>query len=159
MMLSEAIEAVSAMIRGYPNGGANAGKSYIGTMAALLCDYPRSIAILCADPLHGVARETRFLPTVADVVAWCEPRRADMYSTVEKETKIEQQLRERREREEKFGLPPAPSYTHANILVGTDRPLYAEMLEKSKTADACEFRYCAEGIWIAEHWIPRPRWL
>lgn len=33
--------------------------------------FPRAIAIRCADPLRGAAAETRFKPTVADLTAWC----------------------------------------------------------------------------------------
>ncbi len=157
MMLSEAIDAAGAMIQGYPNGGANAGKSYIGIIAALLCSYPRGIAIACADPLRGVARETRFLPTVADIVAWCEPRVAALHTSVARDERIEQQLRERREREEKYGTLPAPTFTRANILVPTNVPIYADLVEKSKTADPSEFRYASNGIWVAESWFVKPR--
>lgn len=92
--MPEAIEAVGRMIAGYAHGG-NAGKSYIGTVAALLCDYPKSVALECANPIRGVARETKFLPTVADVVAWCEPRIKVMRGVREYDLLCAAQLRER----------------------------------------------------------------
>lgn len=95
MMLSEAIEAVAKMVAAYPNGGSQAGKSYIGTMAALLCEYPRIVAHQCADPLHGVTRTTKFLPTVAEVVEFCEPLVGSMRGRVDKEDEIRAQLEER----------------------------------------------------------------
>lgn len=97
MILSEAIDAVGRMITGYPNGGAAAGASYIGTIASLLCQYPRMVATECADPLRGVARTTKFLPTVAEVVAWCEPHTDRMGRTVDYDERSLRQLQERRE--------------------------------------------------------------
>jgi hypothetical protein len=73
MNLSEAVDLVGRMIGAYPNGGAGAGDNYIGAIAGVFCDYPRQVATECASPIHGVARNCTFLPTVADVVAWCEP--------------------------------------------------------------------------------------
>ena len=100
MMLSEAIEAVAKLISAYPTTASKVEKSYIGTMAALLCQYPRSAATKCADPLRGVARTTKFLPTVADVVAWCEQPLESMTRIVDFEDRSARQLRERREQEE-----------------------------------------------------------
>lgn len=157
MMLSEALQAVHRLVEAFPNGGSTAGKSYIGTIAALLCSYPRSIAMQCADPLRGVARETKFLPTVADIVAWCEPKVAGMHSSVSSEDCIRRQFEERREREEKYGAPPVVTYTRANVLVRASLPVYAEMIERAKTANPEEFQYVTEGIMVAEDWI-RHRW-
>jgi hypothetical protein len=85
MTLSEAIEAVGLLVRRFPNGGANAGKDYIGGLAAVLIEYPRSIALRCHDPLRGVPRETKFLPTPSDVIAWCERETDDMRRPVDRE--------------------------------------------------------------------------
>lgn len=92
------------MLTAYANGGANAGKSYIGTISALLMQYPRQISIDCADPIRGVARTTKFIPTVADVVSWCEERVDSMRNIVEFEDRSVRQLRERQQHET---LPPA----------------------------------------------------
>lgn len=92
MLLSEAIDAVRKLIRAYPNGGANAGDGYIGTLAAVLGEYPRQVAMRCADPIRGVSRETKFLPTVADLVAWCERETAPLRQQVSREDRVEQQL-------------------------------------------------------------------
>lgn len=95
MTLSEAIEAATVIIGCYPNGGANAGKSYIGAIAATLASYPRSVARRCADRVSGVARGCKFLPTVADVVAWCERETAPLRNEVDREFRIARQLEER----------------------------------------------------------------
>src|SRR5262249_45256639 len=69
LAMPEAIEAVGKMISAFPSGGPQNPDGYIGALASVLREYPREIARRCADPIKGVARETRFLPTVADVVA------------------------------------------------------------------------------------------
>ena len=104
LMLSEAIEAVGKMIRGYANRG-GADKGYIGAIAELLCQYPRSLAIECADPLHGVVLTTRFMPTPADIAGWMESRVDRMAGRANAEDRVEQQLRERREFAEQRAQP------------------------------------------------------
>lgn len=97
MTLSEAIRAVRAIVSAYPNGGNNAGDGYIGALAAVLGQYPRQVALRCADPVHGVARETKFLPTVADLVAWCERETAPLHRDIAREERIAAQLKARDE--------------------------------------------------------------
>src|SRR6476646_2000605 len=91
LMLSEAIDAVGRMIRGYANSG-QAGKSYIGAIAELLMHYPRSVALRCADPYRGVARETKFMPTPADVIGFCERTTAPMHEEAAREERVAVQL-------------------------------------------------------------------
>lgn len=93
MTMPEAIEAVGRMIRGYPN--AKPPDSYLGTIAALLCAYPRRIALDVADPIRGVARKCKFLPTVADIVAWCEKPLERIERRAEYEWRSRVQLKER----------------------------------------------------------------
>ncbi len=93
LTMPEAIEAVGAMLRGYPN--AKVQDSYIGTVAALLCEYPKTTAISCTDPLHGIATKTKFVPTIAELVAWLEPNQRHMAWSVEFERRSREQLRER----------------------------------------------------------------
>lgn len=69
------------MIRGYANKG-QADKGYLGAIAEVLTKYPRSIALRSAD-INGVPRETKFLPTPADVIAWCERETAAMRKPVD----------------------------------------------------------------------------
>src|SRR4029077_10890084 len=72
MMLSDAVETVGRLIALFPNGQPSNSRGYIGGLAAILVSYPRAVAERRADPLQGVARETRFLPTPADLIEWCE---------------------------------------------------------------------------------------
>lgn len=84
------------MIRGYANKG-QADKSYIGAIAELLMHYPRQAAMKCADPIAGVARETKFLPTPADVIGFCEREQHPLHEEASREDRREEQLRLRDE--------------------------------------------------------------
>lgn len=97
MTLSEAIEAAGGIVRSYPNGGGQAGDRYIGALAAMLQSYPRQVVTKCADPVHGIVRECKFLPTPADVVAWCEPQAEKLRIQVTRALRVNNQLRRRSE--------------------------------------------------------------
>jgi len=91
---SEAIEAAGQMISGYPQAK-DAPKSYIGAVADLLTRYPRAVALQCADRFDGVPRETKFLPTPAEIIAYCERKVRPLYEDAEREDRIAKQLAER----------------------------------------------------------------
>lgn len=109
LMLSEATELVGRMLDANPYAAKTASKSYIGTIASLLCQYPRSIAIPCADPVKGVMRESEFLPSVAKVVSWCEERVGVMRSVVDYDDRTKQQLADRA-REERLTAEESPEH-------------------------------------------------
>lgn len=94
---SEAIKVVSHMLRGYPNS-AGAGDSYIGAMAEILQHYPRCVASYAGDLVRGVPRETKFLPTPADVIAWCEREAAHLHRIVRRDDEHQALLRQQQER-------------------------------------------------------------
>jgi len=79
LIFSEAVKLVGQLLACYPNGGGQE-KSYIGALAAVLVEYPRMVAQECCDVTKGVARKTRFLPTPADLVAFCDARREHLSS-------------------------------------------------------------------------------
>lgn len=68
---SRAIKLVCCITAFYPNGGKNVTKGYIASLATVLMTYP-IVAERCADPVHGVSRECKFLPTPAELIAWCD---------------------------------------------------------------------------------------
>lgn len=119
MILSEAIEAATAIVGCYPNGGRDAGRSYLGAVAATLASYPRQVAQRCAG-VRGVVQASRFLPTVADVVAWCEAETAPLYRQAEREERIEQQLRDR---PPASPFPPAPADSFYEMVKKHGRPI------------------------------------
>lgn len=121
MTYAEAVEAVGKLLGAFPNGSPANAKGYIGALAAVLVDSPKSIAIKCADPLQGVARETRFLPTVADLVAWIEREKAGLLETVARDDFNATAIREAQQRrDEAVRLGEARKA----------RPTYAELKAK-----------------------------
>lgn len=96
MSLSEAIEAAGNIIRCYPHGGANAGDGYIGAIAATLGTYPKQVAAECANAPRGIVAECKFMPTVADIVGWCERYTEPLRRQFDRDLRIGQQLRDRK---------------------------------------------------------------
>jgi hypothetical protein len=95
--MSDAVDVIGRLVDAFPNGRAQAGRSYIGALASLLVTYPKTIALQCADPIRGVARDTRFLPTVADLVAFCERELAALRDIVEREDRAQELAKRQRE--------------------------------------------------------------
>lgn len=115
LLPSDAIDLVSALVGAYPNGQPHDPKGYIGTIARLLCQYPRAIATECADPIRGVARTTKFLPTTMEMIAFCEDRVARLENTVKRQARIEQQFRDREEWEKGPADPPKQTIEELRI--------------------------------------------
>lgn len=83
------------MLDGYANAR-TVSNSYVGYMAALLCRYPRQVALACVAP-DGVPSLTKFIPTPADVIGFCESRVRPMHEEAEREKRVDEQLRARDE--------------------------------------------------------------
>jgi hypothetical protein len=171
--MQEAIEAVGKMLNAYPNARDGVRDGYMGTIAALLRQYPRSVALRCANPINGVCRETKFLPTVAEVVAWCEPNTGHMRRTVEYEHRSQEQIRERenievenksepleyrrkvaerimRELKEAFANGEAEPF---NVFVPTFAPQYSDMVSRGgKPGVSLEDKNRA-GVWARLSWL------
>ena len=100
MTFTEALAAATGMVERYPQYARDAGKSYLGALAEILGKYPRQIALRCA-LIDGITAQCKFLPTVADIVAWCERGCKPLYDQFERETRARQQYEES-EREKKL---------------------------------------------------------
>lgn len=98
LLLSEALAVVGVMLRGYANGGQQAGGSYQGALAETLTRYPRCIASYAGDVQKGVPSTTRFLPTPADIIAWAEREVAEWKAIVDRddhEKAIREEMKQR----------------------------------------------------------------
>lgn len=74
------------MLGSYPPRADNEGlDAYLDALENALLDHPREVAIGCMDPLHGVVRQCKFVPTVADIHAWCERMSVDMRDVVRRD--------------------------------------------------------------------------
>jgi hypothetical protein len=93
--MSEATTLAADILSQFPNMR-TAADGFTGSLAAVLADYPRQVAIKCANPRHGIARETQFL-SIAAVVAWCERQTEPMRQDVSREQRVKAQLEARDE--------------------------------------------------------------
>ena len=173
LTMQEAIEAVGKMLNAYPNARDGIRDGYMGTIAALLCQYPRSVALRCANPINGVCRETKFLPTVAEVVAWCEPNTGHMRRTVEFEHRSQKQFAEReeiegenkaepldyrrqvaqrilREIKEAYASGEAEAF---NVFVPTFAPQYADMISRGGLPGHSLEDKNRSGVWVPRSWL------
>lgn len=99
LSLSEAISVVGQMLRGYPNGQ-QVPDSYIGALAEVLAQYPRCVASYAGDFVRGVPRETRFLPTPADLIVWLEREVAHLRQIVQRDDEHQALIRQQQARAE-----------------------------------------------------------
>ncbi len=133
------------MLKSYPPSELD-HSGYIGALANCLAQYPKCLAVRCADPVNGVVATTRFKPTIADLTVWCERELQGMRGIVDRDDQEQRWATERtqaadREREliAKFKSPEEIERVKAKL---------AETLEslsvvmKKKTAAA--FRAEAE---------------
>ncbi len=70
----------------------------------MLAQYPRCVAAQAGDLVRGVPRDCKFLPTPADVIAWCERETEPLRGIVHKydeQQGIIAEMRKRREEGEK----------------------------------------------------------
>lgn len=121
LTFSEAAYLAAKLIALYPNGGSNAGKAYPGALAEVLCAYPKSVAERAADPLQGIARTCKFLPTVADLVAWLEAETAPLHTANRTVDAVEATLARR---QEPYQLPTRPvgNATRSGLMAKFDLP-------------------------------------
>lgn len=92
-----AAEAAETLIGYYPNIQASDPKIYAAGLVRLFSRYPEHLIAEALDPVNGLPGECDYLPTIAKVKAYLEPR-----------WKQEEHRREMRERFERKRLPEPP---------------------------------------------------
>lgn len=95
--LQMAAEAAERLIGFYPTIQASDPKVYAAGLVQLFSQYPEHLVAAAIDPVHGLPGECDYLPTIAKVKAFLEPRRREMELT-----------RERMERANRRRLPEPP---------------------------------------------------
>lgn len=111
--MPEALDLVGKLIeRAYPNYKVSDG--YIGNTAALMLDYPKSIAVACLHTTRGIVRTCKYPPTPAEIVAWCERDYGYLQRVADYDQRSEAQLAER-ERIERENAAESPEHRAAVI--------------------------------------------
>jgi hypothetical protein len=173
MTMQEAIAAVGKMLNAYPNARDGVRDGYMGIIAALLCQYPRSIAMRCANPINGVCRTTKFLPTVAEVVEWCETNTVTIRTFAEFQSNSRKQFAEQDQREEADEAEPleyrrkvaerirrelAEAFAEGrglidNVFVPTFAPQYADMVGRGGKPGVSLEDKTRAGVWVPREWF------
>lgn len=113
LTMPEALDLVGKLIeRAYPNYKVSDG--YIGNTAALMLDYPKSIALACLHTTRGIVRTCKYPPTPAEIVKWCEADLGHLQRAFEYDLRSAEQLRER-ERIERENAAESPEHRAAVI--------------------------------------------
>jgi hypothetical protein len=132
LTMPDALRAVGLMVRGYPHKAQQDG--YIGAIAETLLHYPKSIALACADPFHGVVLQSpEFLPSQSLIIGWCEKRCRLLYEEAAREDRIAQQLDEREAWQSELRAPSLLEKTKS-WLDRTD-PVAQALISRSKAED------------------------
>ena len=92
--LAEAMKLATMIVGTYPNAD-KVGDTYLGAIAAILQQYPASVARQAADLKNGVMRYCKFLPTVADLVSYCEGFTEPLRKQVDYDARTKRQLADR----------------------------------------------------------------
>lgn len=69
-------ERALLLFRCYPSGQANHPETYMVAVSSVLSDYPESVIRSVTDPRAGIARQSKFLPSVAEIAAACDDAKA-----------------------------------------------------------------------------------
>jgi hypothetical protein len=74
MRPSDLVAHIKRFLGLWPSARADNPDVYIAGVCATLEAYPDSTALAAMDPVHGIAAQSKFLPTLAELHAWCEAR-------------------------------------------------------------------------------------
>lgn len=67
-----AAEAVGLIMELFPPKELNNPETFLEYAVMSIVDFPADVVAKLAHPQHGIARETKFLPSIAELVQWCE---------------------------------------------------------------------------------------
>ncbi len=166
----EAIEVVGKLVSRFPNGTPANAQGYIGGLAEILLAYPRSIGLRCHDPLKGVARDTKFLPSPADLIGWLEREtemlrrpveisdRFENLAQAQRERAAKEPVRERRPSLEELRAKHGPNWGIVDR-EGKPPPLTKEeaRLELISQIGQAAFDALPDTGWRTDDWAKRPK--
>ena len=94
--MTEAMALTTKIIASYPTAD-KVGDGYVGAIADTLMSFPASVARQCGDPKQGIIRWCKFLPSVAEIVNFCESFTEPLRRRWDRERRYDQQIKEREE--------------------------------------------------------------
>ena len=103
-----AFERAKLLLGSYPRNQADDADTYATAVAAVLGEYPEAIVKSVTDPRTGVARQIKFLPSIAEISDLCERalrRGSDVRRMAERHLKALRDERYRDALEDMLGHP------------------------------------------------------
>jgi len=139
--LEAAARHATLLLGCFRTGDANDPEVYTSAVVAVLSRYPEEVMCAVSDPSGGLPGRLQWLPSVKEVRDACQ---------------LEFERLQRLERLRAMKPEPrriAGPASKATVFVPAVNPKYAEMIERTTTADPAEFRREASGVWVAENWL------
>lgn len=143
------------MLGCYRRDNATDPDTYVLACSLVLASYDADIVREVTDPRTGIqttAKFQAFPPNAGELKAYCdtEVERRRRLAAYQAMPQVSDSLR--------LEGPGDRPGSRANLFVGSDRPRYAEMVERTKSADAGDFRFDRpgpdgeKGVWISLLW-------
>ncbi len=70
----QGLKAAKDLIANYPNAKLDNAGHFYTSLGRVLGQYPYGVVADCVDPVNGLARRHKWVPTLADVTEWCDER-------------------------------------------------------------------------------------
>ena len=115
---------------------------FLAQSGMVLERYPNEVIEAVSNPRTGIQRHCKFPPSIAEIVEFCESEVTRM-ATLKRLKEIQNP---------DFKRLSGPKCPRWNLFIRSDRPRYAQMLERTKSADPRDFKYEDDGIWIPQDW-------
>lgn len=84
-----AAQAAERLIGFYPTINASDPQTYAAGLVQIFCAYPEFLVAQAIDPVHGLPSECDYLPTIAKVKGFLEPRWQDHCRTLERQARFD----------------------------------------------------------------------
>ncbi len=85
-----AVERARVLAGCYPNGRPNDPKIYAEAVSAVLSQYPAEVIERVTNPLTGLPRTAKFMPSVAEIVEACNFEMRPYYQAISDQRQVEQ---------------------------------------------------------------------
>lgn len=149
------LKAARTIAACYRKDEAHDPEVYAAAVAAVLSDYSLDIVTLASDPRTGIAGQSKFLPTVAEIKEFCAAvqARQDRIKRYEALPRLQKRAY----------VPPSHE---PNLFVAVGRHCYEKMVERHKrepgfcrfeSGHACKDDVARDGLWVPLGWYQDER--
>ena len=141
-----AAQRAKMLYGGYHRLNPHDPETYVMAVTAVLAHFDDDVIREVTDPLIGIATKEKFRdwpPNAGQLKAYCDEVQAYRLRLADYAKRPRLRLVE---------TPKSPPGRRANLLVPRGVPQYADMVERSKTADQADFEMVERGIRVPLNW-------